>query len=191
MRILLLGDSLFARYEGKDEPHIHYSLKRYLPDLVIDNLAESGDNSYDLLQKMKKNQLGNRDAVFVWIGANDLATHKQVYLGEFQENIRKIIAILQKYYPPHRIVFLGMCPVDEKKQRYRTNRLVQFYSEIVEAAAFEAGCGFLSIQQVFSDSEFSLPVILTGSMDDGLHFGEQGYQLIAQAISVYIKTKLL
>ena len=87
MKILLLGDSLFAGWEGQFEPHINYSLKQEEPDLEIWNLAESGDNSFDLLEKLDKTEIGGADLVFVWIGANDLATHKQVFLGEFQDNL--------------------------------------------------------------------------------------------------------
>ena len=54
MKILLLGDSLFAGWEGQFEPHINYSLKQEEPDLEIWNLAESGDNSFDLLEKLDK-----------------------------------------------------------------------------------------------------------------------------------------
>lgn len=190
MKILLLGDSLFARYEGQNEPHIQHSLKQLLPNMAVDNLAESGDNSYDLLRKMEKEDLAGRDAVFIWIGANDLATHKQVYLGEFQANIRKAATLLQEHYASHQIIFLGMCPVDETKQRYRTNRLAGYYSDVVEEIAAELGCGYLSIRKVFEQSKWPLSEILTGSMDDGLHFGEKGYGLVAQALSDYIKTRL-
>lgn len=105
MKILLLGDSLFAGWEGQLEPHINYSLKQAQPDLEIWNLAESGDNSFDLLEKLDKTEICGADLVFVWIGANDLATHKQVFLGEFQDNLHKIVNRLRESYSAHQITF--------------------------------------------------------------------------------------
>ena len=156
MKILLLGDSLFAGLEGQLEPHINYSLKQEEPDLEIWNLAESGDNSFDLLEKLDKIEIGGADLVFVWIGANDLATHKQVFLGEFQDNLLKIVERLRASYSAHQITFLGPAPVDEQKQFYRTNRLVGYYSDMVEKVAKLSGCHFISMQEVFGQAPFPL-----------------------------------
>lgn len=37
MRLLLTGDSIIARKEGKNEPHINWNLKQVLPKLEIEN----------------------------------------------------------------------------------------------------------------------------------------------------------
>lgn len=187
MKIVLLGDSLFARHEGQTEPHINFSLKQYLPDLVLTNLAESGDNSFDLLDKLENWDFPPADKVFVWIGTNDLATHKQVYLGEFQENMQQIVAQLLEHYQPSQLLLLGPTPVDEAKQLYRTNRLVGYYSEIVEKVAREVKCDFLSMQEVMATSLIPLPELLSGSMDDGLHFGSAGYELLAEKLVEYLR----
>ena len=187
MKILLLGDSLFAGLEGQLEPHINYSLKQEEPDLEIWNLAESGDNSFDLLEKLDKTEIGGADLVFVWIGANDLATHKQVFLGEFQDNLLKVVERLRASYAAHQITFLGPAPVDEQKQLYRTNRLVGYYSDMVEKVAKLSDCHFISMQEVFGQVDFPIEEVLRGSQDDGLHFGSLGYGILAQALLKHIK----
>lgn len=187
MKIALLGDSLFARFEGRDEPHINFSLKQYIPELVIANIAESGDNSFDLLEKLAKWDFPKVDKVFVWIGTNDLATHKQIYLGEFQENMRLILSRLLTYYQANQILLMGPTPVDESKQLYRTNRLVGSYSKIVKKVATEVGCEFLSVQKLMETSPLSLSELLKGSMDDGLHFGSAGYELLAEKLVEYLR----
>ena len=189
MKILLLGDSLFAGWEGQLEPHINYSLKQEEPGLEIWNLAESGDNSFDLLEKLDKKEVAGADLVFVWIGANDLATHKQVFLGEFQDNLLKIVERLRESYSAHQIIFLGPAPVDEKKQLYRTNRLVGYYSDMVEKVAKLSGCHFISMQEVFGQAPFPIDEVLRGRQDDGLHFGSLGYGILAHAILGHIKNK--
>lgn len=189
MKVLLLGDSLFAGQEGKLEPHINDSLRQIIPEIEIRNLAESGDNSFDLLDKLEKQDFAGADWVFVWIGANDLATHKQVYLGEFQENMRQIVHKLLTRYSANQIILLSPAPVDERKQVYRTNRLVAYYSEIVEQVAYESCLDYISMEFVFEQTDFPLQDILRGSRDDGLHFGSLGYTILAQTLSEYIKTK--
>ena len=39
MRLLLTGDSIIARNEGKEEPYINWNLKKMLPDVEIENTA--------------------------------------------------------------------------------------------------------------------------------------------------------
>ena len=189
MKILLLGDSLFAGWEGQLEPHINYSLRQEEPDLEIWNLAESGDNSFDLLEKLEQQEVAGADLVFVWIGANDLATHKQVYLGEFQDNLLKIVERLRASYAAHQMTFLGPAPVDEKKQLNRTNRLVGYYSDMVEKVAQLSDCHFISMQQVFGQAPFPIEEVLRGRQDDGLHFGSLGYGILAQALLEQIKNR--
>lgn len=187
MKILLLGDSLFAGWEGQNEPHINYSLKQIEADLDIWNLAESGDNSFDLLEKLEVCEVWDADFVFVWIGANDLAIHKQVYLGEFQENLQKVVGRLLVSYLAKQVIFLGPAPIDESKQLYRTNRLVTYYSDIVRKVAEQSGCSFISMQEVFGQAGPLLEDILRGSQDDGLHFGSLGYEVLAQTLMDHIQ----
>lgn len=186
MKILLLGDSLFARHEGQNEPHINYSLKQLLPAIDILNLAQSGDNSYDLLAKLDCHDLSGHDVVFVWIGANDLAIHKQVFLGEFQENLIQISQKLLKLYNKEQLVFLGLAPIDENKQDYRTNRLVTYYSQVVKKTAKASGSAFISMQEAFEQSDYPLEFVLKGRLNDGLHFGSVGYALLANTICDYL-----
>lgn len=189
MKILLLGDSLFAGYEGLNQAHINFSLRQRMPELDIRNLAYWGDNSFDLLDKLEKNDISGVDLVFVWIGANDLATHKQVFLGEFQDNMRKIASKLRADYAAKQIIFLGPAPVDESKQETRNNRLVTFYSEIVGKVAKEFGFDFISMQKVFTESPYPVQEVLRGLEDDGLHFGTLGYELLAKKLTETVKTK--
>lgn len=188
MKIVLLGDSLFARKEGQEVPHIQVSLGKEIPALSIQNESVSGFNSYDLLELLDRTSVGGSDLVFLWIGANDMAIHKQVYLGEFQANIRRIVAKLQESYRLDQIVLMGVAPVDEEKQLYRTNRLANYYSNIIKGVALESGIAYLSVMDLFSNAPIPLEDLLTGSMDDGLHFGSTGYGLLAKKMAEVIRS---
>lgn len=183
MYFLLLGDSLFARHEGKELPHIEYSLRQLVPGMTITNWAVSGDNSFDLLKQLGSRALPTADCVLVFIGANDLAQHKQVFLGEYEDNLNKIVAHLKQVYPAERIVLLTPSPVDETKQAYRTNRLVTYYGQVVKKVAEQAGCQLLDTVSLFEGSGLPMSDLLKGSLDDGLHFGSQAYALLAKGIA--------
>ena len=45
MRVLLTGDSIIARQEGKNEPHLNWNLQQLLPEIELENTAVSGINS--------------------------------------------------------------------------------------------------------------------------------------------------
>ncbi len=182
MEVLLLGDSLFARHEGQDEPHIQYSLHQLDSRLAFRNLAQSGDNSFDLIKKLDQLDWQRADKVCLWIGANDMATHKQVFLGEYLDNIDSIYRTLLAHYAPHQILVLQLAPVDEKKQLYRTNRLAGYYNELIQQKTAEYRVDTLDVAALFAGSELPLEELLAGSMDDGLHFGSAAYELLADAI---------
>ncbi|MBY5035558.1 hypothetical protein K6V78_11015 [Streptococcus gallolyticus] len=182
MKVLLLGDSLFARHEGKEIPHINHSLLARQADLQIDNRAVSGDNTFDLLNILQGQSSWSADYIFIIIGANDLAIHKQVFLGEYLENLRRIVEILRRQISANRICLISPPPVDEDLQAYRTNRLVAYYTEIMEQVASEEGVNFLSLRATFEKSGLTVKEILRGQINDGLHFGSLGYELLAEAM---------
>ena len=86
MRIILLGDSIFARKEGLDQPRINWTLKEKKPDLEIDNTAVSGINSGALLALLGDLALKRprADQLFLMVGVNDAASHKQVPLDQYR-----------------------------------------------------------------------------------------------------------
>lgn len=189
VHILLLGDSLFARKEGKKIPHINYTLKQKRKDLRITNRAVSGNNTFDLLALIHKEPPQPVDYIFVLIGANDLAQHKQVFLGEYQENLRKILEFLTPIVPAERIFLLAPPLVDETKQEYRTNRLVTYYTEVMQQVAEEYGCPFQSLKVQFEADGQPVDLLLKGVLDDGLHFGSLGYEVVADTMLTFIPEK--
>lgn len=120
--------------------------------------------------------------MLVFIGANDLAQHKQVFLGEYEENLKKIVAHLKQLYSAERIILLTPTPVDESKQAYRTNRLVAYYGQVVKKVAEQAGCQLFDTVALFEYSGLLMSDLLRGSLDDGLHFGSSAYDFLAREL---------
>lgn len=185
MHILLLGDSLFVRREGASRPMIEACLVEKLPDLLISNSAISGLSSQGLLDQLP-NFLPARpvDKVFILIGSNDLVTTNRILEKDFAENLQQIIDGLLNTYQPEQIYLISPPPVDEDKQWYRHNGLVASYTAVMETIAEQWSCSFINLYQIFMNKsqEVPLELLLEGSMDDGLHFGQLGYELLASAI---------
>lgn len=183
--IHLTGDSLMARYEGYKQPIINEILKRLNPQIEIINTAHAGDNTTDLLARMDTEILShtNADRIFMLIGINDLALNKQVKLKQFEENIGKIVDKLRTRYPTQRIYFITLAPVDESKQVYRTNKLVKMYTLQLRKVAIANNCQVLDLYQAFIKSEIPVNTLLQGIRNDGLHFGETGYVILAKLIN--------
>lgn len=89
-------------------------------------------------------------------------------------------------YAPCDMIFISPPPIDESKQRYRTNRHIKQYIQVIKDTADHYQCHFINLYQVFIQTDTPLSDLMEGIMDDGLHFGLMGYQLLANAILTYI-----
>lgn len=184
LKIQLMGDSIIARHEGSAEPMINCLLKNKFPNLIIYNTAVAGNNTCDLLRRLDSDVLSvrNVDKIFVLIGINDAARNKQVSLDRYAQNLEKIINQLLKRYCQRQIYFITPPAVDERKQRYRDNQLIATYVNKLERVVKQNHCHFLNLFEALSHHP-NFPKIMQGSLNDGLHFGEGGYQVLAKLIS--------
>lgn len=183
LKLLLTGDSIIARHEGLDEPHINHDLQKLIPNCDITNTAVSGINSggffaslTDLIFKPEK-----CDYLILLIGTNDLATHKQVPLTQFKANMQLIASsIVWLYYPP-KVILVSPPAVDENKQHVRNNTLIKEYSQVIEEVAKEYHFSYINLAQAMIN-QGNLSQLCQGMKNDGLHFGSAGYHLLAQLL---------
>ncbi|MBP2058914.1 lysophospholipase L1-like esterase [Lactobacillus colini] len=184
MKLLLTGDSIIARHEGLTIPHINSDLQKLIPQCELINTAVSGINSGglfaslpDLVFKQEK-----CDYLIILIGTNDLALHKQVPLKQFKNNIELIASGIIWLYYPHQVIFISPPAVDENKQHVRNNALINKYSQIIEQITKEYNFSYLNLIQTMIKTG-NLSELCRGIKNDGLHFGEKGYQLLSNLIS--------
>lgn len=136
MKIQLTGDSIMARNEGLTEPAINEALKNRINDLEIVNTAVCGENSGALLERINSEILAVEKAqkIFIIIGTNDLATNKRVFADQYAKNLQAIILRLTEKYDRSNIFFLSIPPIDEDKQRFRSNILINEYNKVLKEA---------------------------------------------------------
>ncbi|AEF25667.1 GDSL-type esterase/lipase family protein [Streptococcus parauberis] len=191
MKIHVTGDSLMARHEDADIPMVNIKLYDLDPTLKVTNSAISGNSTRDLLARYDDIIMDTQsEYLFVLVGTNDLSIDRDVSPLEFEKNLNHLIDIFETRFVTQRIHFLLPPPVDEAKQKKRTNQRLVQYGQLITKVCQEKDCCVLDLNQAFRDAatpEVSLEDILVGIKDDGLHFGEKGYEILAKTINGALK----
>lgn len=188
MKVLLTGDSIIARHEGLAEPRLNDELKKRMSGLVLTNTAFSGINSGGFFAKINDLVLEQKqhDVLVILLGTNDLATHKQVPIIQFKRNLELIASTIVYQYWPQYVILISPPAVDEQKQHVRSNELVKQYSQVVAEVAAEYHFHYLDLCQAMI-KHGNLPELCHGLKNDGLHFGEKGYCLLADLLANKLK----
>ncbi len=117
------------------------------------------------------------DIVTVLFGANDSSVHKFVDLETFEQNIR----YFTKEIGPKKVILISPAPVDEALQPNRSNEQLAKYAQVVKEIADETGSYFIDFFNFFY-SKPNYKELLVGEKNDGLHFGEAGYEILSDLI---------
>lgn len=179
LKVVCFGDSITARKEGFDKPMLTSKLASTLENNDVINAGVSGDNTSDAVFRIEKDVMElNPDLVTVLFGANDAAFHKQINLEMFKENLYKIVQTLK----PEKTILISPAPVDEKVQFARTNEVLFAYADVVREVAASTNSHFIDFFTELISLE-NYPQKLKGLENDGLHFGEEGYDILVGLIT--------
>lgn len=184
MKILLTGDSIIARREGLSEPRLNYELKKRISEIELMNTAVSGINSGAFFARLSELVLTKEkcDKIVILLGTNDLAIHKQVPIEQFKQNMELIASSIICLYWPENVILISPPAVDEQKQHVRNNELVAAYAQVVKEVANEYKFTYIDLCEEML-RQGNLAKLCRGIKNDGLHFGEQGYKLLADLIA--------
>jgi isoamyl acetate esterase len=183
LKLVCFGDSITARKEGLDTPMLTTKLAGQLDGFEVINAGVSGNNTIDAISRIEYDVLKHSpDLVTVLFGANDAAFHKMVDLNTYQNNIYKITQIIK----PERTILISPAPVDEKVQFARNNEILFDYASAVKQVAFDTGSHFIDcFSKMIALDDY--PQILKGTRNDGLHFGDKGYDFLVRLLVEKIK----
>ncbi|WP_261129040.1 GDSL-type esterase/lipase family protein [Bacillus sp. Marseille-Q3570] len=178
LKLVCFGDSISARNEGYVNPILTTKLSSKLKDFEIINSGVAGDNTFDALKRIEKDVVNhNPDIVTILFGANDAAFHKMIDLKSYENNLIKIIHSTS----PKKTILISPSPVDEEKQFARNNRILSKYALIVRKVDETNGSYFIDFfTEMLVQDHFQ--EILEGLENDGLHFGDKGYDILADLI---------
>lgn len=183
MKILLFGDSLTARHEGLEEPMLNAKLTPYFPQDQLINKGVGGHTTNDAMKRLKKDVLSVQpDIALIQFGSNDSAAHKHVPREMYQANLEQMVEAIG----PKHCILVTPPPVDESLQPNRSNQVLESYGEAVEMVADKYNTGFIDLYDAFIKRP-DLKDVLRGMEDDGLHYGEAGYTLVAETFAPVIE----
>lgn len=180
MKLVCFGDSITARTEGHERALLTIKLEEKLgEDWKVINAGVPGDNTFDALERIEKDVLIHHpDFVTVLFGANDAGFHKMVKLDDYASNLIHIATSID----PKKTVLISPAPVDESLQEARTNSVLKQYAEVVREVSVITGSYFIDLFTNMIEIH-NLTEILRGQLNDGLHFGELGYDYLSDMIS--------
>lgn len=145
--------------------HVGYSTNEYTANL---NFADGLDSM-------------NLDGLIIYLGQNDiLATSLPTFISQYQTIIDTIKSKLPGTKPVS-VVMLGQNPCVEGN---RTNvALVKQFNDATRTLAVANGFTFIDLYPILGNPAISDPAgLYVGSTNDGVHPGDKGHELIANAI---------
>ncbi|MER2262061.1 MAG: GDSL-type esterase/lipase family protein [Psychrobacillus sp.] len=176
--VVCFGDSITARKEGNPSPALTYKLSQKLPNYNFINSGVSGNTTEQAIERFAADVIAKKpDYVTVLFGSNDSATYRLVDLGLFKRNITTFAKVIG----PDKTILISPPPVDESLQENRSNETLLQYTTVVREVAEETGSHYIDFfTAMYSREDYK--ELLVGEKDDGLHFGEAGYELLSSLI---------
>ncbi|MBS7576137.1 MULTISPECIES: GDSL-type esterase/lipase family protein [unclassified Enterococcus] len=187
IKIAIFGDSITAGWNGQVATNI---LKREL-EMALKNqykleaevilFGVPGDDTNDAVKRLSAVKMANADYNVVFFGANDASAHHEVSTADFKANLELIVAELAG-----QIIMVTPPAVNEQRLdvRDRNNHNVEAYKEITLAVSNQHLLPTIDIyhqMKVYPGTNEFL-------QKDGLHFTQEGYQLLAFLIAAKVKS---
>ncbi|MGF2715045.1 hypothetical protein BWGOE3_33590 [Bacillus mycoides] len=182
--LVCFGDSITADETFFDgTPRLTPRLQEMFPNWKVVNAGVPGDNTFDTLQRIEEDVLLHEpDFVTVFLGTNDSVLFDPVPLQSYKENLEKIVSAIS----PEKVLLISPAPVDEERQRNRTNEVLGQYAAAVEEVARKTGSHFLNLYAEMIQEE-NYKIFVEDAEKDGLHFGAEGYEYLAKLICEKLK----
>lgn len=178
---LFLGDSITDFYD----------LDKYYENLPVVNSGISGNRTTDILDDMKNRVYRyNPSKVFLLIGVNDYLDDKTN--DEIVDNIKKIIELIMENRPYAEIYLESIYPVNKTDNEkislsmvsIRDNERIIQTNEKLKQLCDDKKITYIDMYSKLIDDDGNLKLDYT---KEGLHLSDDGYKVVTEEISKYIK----
>lgn len=171
--------------------------------IAVLNKGIAGNNSYDLVQRIDKDVLGEDPTlVILMVGTNDMVNSKKfVSYWEYESNLRRLLGNFQSRRIP--VVMMIPPPVDtgyvftrHKREAFDVspNAKIDSAGRVIRRLAQQYSTGLVDLNRVFRDRgepnrEVSSLIVNEKNLGktDGIHPTRMGYELIAREVYSYLK----
>ena len=171
--LVCFGDSITADETFLMECRDNTRLQEMFPNWKVVNAGVPGDNTFDALNRIEEDViLYKPDFVTVFL-VRMMQFFSQVSLQAYKRNLEKIVNQVSS----DKVLLISPAPVDEERQRNRTNRVLSQYADVVEKVARETGSYFLNVfAEMIQERDYKR--FVENDEKDGLHFGPEGYEYV-------------
>lgn len=178
--VILFGDSLLARWRKEQIEEFEQSLDG---DFMVYNCATAGVNSSDLIKKGEYIARLKPEIVVLSVGLNDAAPWKRIAHNDFTKNIKQLL----QFFSDSKIIFLLPTPIFEASRispNDRNNSDIGEYRDIIKSECEIGSTRCVDVWQEFVEAATRDSTFYD---QDRVHFGEAGFNIIADKLKVEIK----
>ena len=184
-KIILFGDSITAGYYHQEVTDLLTTrISQAFPLADVINAGIPGNTTVDALERIDRHVLTYEpDYVTVFFGANDMATHHLKTSEDYRDNLQKIIDLIGRekiilVSPPANNPLLHV--LDRPEHR------LEKYVEVAKEVAEQNDIPFVPLFDEMKKQESLRPLL----QEDGLHFSEEGYDLLALLMNRALREKI-
>lgn len=185
MKVVIFGDSISTHVEMKQMTESLLAQANIAGEVIC--CAVAGEDTNAAMKRLSDVVAQKADYYYVFFGANDAATHRNLSPQQFLKNLTVFVTALgaQKtsILTPSYVNEIAI--MSSQKMLGRSNTRLIDYIETVKAVGEKTGAKVLNLN-LLMHQQHDPDVLL---VSDGVHFTNKGYQLVTSLITQDIITR--
>ncbi|MEG0255193.1 SGNH/GDSL hydrolase family protein [Vagococcus sp.] len=182
-KIILFGDSITAGYEnGLTDFRLNERISAQVKEVDIINAGIPGDTTKGARKRLEDHVLKyDPDIVIVFFGANDVSTITGLPIEEYEENLDEIV----KEIGISKVILIGVPFCDQRiYQEERPMKRLEAFNSVAQKLTAKYRLDYIDM---LSEMQQVNPSIYL--QRDGIHFSNEGYDLLGRLISQTINNR--
>jgi lysophospholipase L1-like esterase len=155
----------------------------------VDLFAVPGEDTSDALKRLEQVVAAHADYNYIFFGANDAAEHHAVSVEDFTTNLTTFVTALgadkTSILTPSYVNEAAIASTHEMPGRSNAN--VAQYVAAAKAVAAQTGAKIVDLNHAMTVYPGSDEFVVS----DGVHFSQDGYELVTSLIAVDLKSREL
>ena len=187
MKVAVFGDSISAKIDMKTWTEDFLNRMGFPGE--VDLFAVPGEDTSDALKRLEQVVAAHADYNYIFFGANDAAEHHAVSVEDFTTNLTTFVTALgadkTSILIPSYVNEAAIVSTHEMPGRSNAN--VAQYVAAAKAVAAQTGAKIVDLNHAMTVYPGSDEFVVS----DGVHFSQDGYELVTSLIAVDLKSREL
>ena len=187
MKVAVFGDSISAKIDMKTWTEDFLNRMGFPGE--VDLFAVHSEDNSDALKSLEQVVAAHADYNYIFFGANDAAEHHAVSVEDFTTNLTTFVTALgadkTSILTPSYVNEAAIASTHEMPGRSNAN--VAQYVAAAKAVAAQTGAKIVDLNHAMTVYPGSDEFVVS----DGVHFSQDGYELVTSLIAVDLKSREL